>query len=82
MNILIHRNGAFNVFSTVVDSCHRAAFDEDEARGMFEDAKVDRAILTGSSSDIHTLEIAIYTNAADDGASMSKRKFIRKFLTI
>lgn len=83
MNILISHNGAFNVFSTVVDSCHQEAFDEDEARGMFPDDRVDRAILTGSSSDVYTLDVVIGTNAAGkDGARMPKRKFIREFLTI
>lgn len=92
---IIHKDGAYNVFSTIVDApwfvgalteqqlrdWHREQFGNDGE--SFIEARLARAHATGCSGDGWTLDECIATNRAGRGEKrLDAETFVRRFLTL
>lgn len=87
-NYILHKDGAYNVFSTVVDACYfEPALTLEQLRGVAPDnlaERLERAHATGCSAmDGSTLAECIACNRAGEReANLPRDEFIRRFLTL
>jgi len=84
---IIHKDGAYNLFSTVSDGCHyESALTLEQLREALPgdiDERLARAHKTGCSGIGHSLEDCISGNRAGQGeAELPADEFIRRFLTL
>jgi len=91
---IIHKDGAYNFFSTVVDAaCYESALTLEQVEGIVKEkhgsdgmrdlpARLKRAHETGCSADGWTLDDCIAGNRQGPNESeMPRDEFIRRYLT-
>lgn len=86
---IIHRNGAFNEYTTVADgACWEAAMSEDDLKRLLgpvagAEDRFERAKATGCSAHFETLESCVAGNrAGPNETELPFDEFIRRFLTL
>ena len=85
-HFILHHDGAYNVWSTVVDApCYESALTLDQLRAVepVTADRLDRAHEDGCSSYHDSLDDCIsFNRAGENESALPRDEFIRRFLTL